>query len=228
MAQFMTLVELAREYDLSIPDVQDCARNLGLPWKKGVTMLNASQVAELRPALDAEQRTKRWQRSRRVEPDVVHVECACCQLTLDSRTDLGAALCDACRHHFAVPGENVERKLARLSDHDERMRKGYVVARENFYDVRRQLAIALQGRDDWREAATKLVRDHVAGPRGHCEKCNKPFPCEPVQILRSVNYGFVRYTERFAGYSDEEVERLANPRRTAEREYWRDETEESG
>lgn len=237
MPQFVRLVELAREYDLSIPEVQDCARKLGLPWSKAITMLNGNQVAELRPALEAEQRTKRWQRDRPasddpehpgVQGDVVHVECACCQLTLHCRADMGEAYCDWCRDHFALPGENLERKIARLTDHDVRMRNAYVRAREAYYDCRRQLASALESRDGWREAVTKLVHDHIAGARGHCNKCNRPFPCETVQILRGVNYGFSKYTERLAGYSDEEVERHTNPRKAAERDYWRDEDGETG
>jgi len=230
MPQFIRLLELAREYELSILEVQGCARELGLPHSKAVTMLNGNQVEKLRPALEAERQTKQWQRKRKapersdgsVHRDVVHVECACCQLTLACRADMGEAYCDVCRDHFAVPGERVERRIARLADHDERMRNSYVRAREAYYDVKRQLVSALESRDNWRTAATKLVHDHIAGPRGRCNKCNQPFPCEPVQILRSVNYGFSKYTERLAGYSDEEVERHTNPRRAAERDYWQD------
>ncbi|MDT5364173.1 MAG: hypothetical protein QOC69_5935 [Mycobacterium sp.] len=50
MPQFTTLYVLGREYGLSIPDTQECARKLGLPWQSAVTKLNANQVAELRPA----------------------------------------------------------------------------------------------------------------------------------------------------------------------------------
>lgn len=226
----MKIFELAREYDLSIPEVQDCARKLGLPWTKGVTMLNGSEVAKIRPALADSQRTKNWQRDRRTESaasregDVVRVECECCQLKLDCRADQGASYCDTCRGHFALPGESVERKIARLTDHDQRMREGYVRAREAYHDCKRQLAKALQGRDDWRTAATKLVHDHIAGPKGKCDKCQKQYPCEPVQILRSVNYGFSKYTERMAGYTDQEVERHTNPRLAAEQALWQDGT----
>jgi hypothetical protein len=223
MTQFIKLVELAREYDLSIRDVQECARKLGLPWSKGVTMLNGGQQAAIRPALADEQRTRRWQKSRRAEVvehgDVVHVECACCQLTLDCRADTGAAFCDACRNHFSIPGEDINRKIARLTDHDQRMRNAYVAARTAFYEGRGATARALQNRDDWKEVATKLVRDHIAGPRGQCDKCKHEFPCETVRIMQSVNSGFYRYAAGLAGYSDDEVGRHTNPRRAPERDF---------
>jgi len=230
MSRFMKIYELAREYDLSTFEVQECARKLGLPHSKAVTMLNAEQVDLLRPALEAEQRMKHWQRSRRgqatnAKGDVVRVECACCQLTLDCRADHGPSLCGACRDHFAIPGESVERKVARLGDHDVRMRKAYLAAREAYHESRRKVASALASRDTWREAATKLVQDHIAGLRGHCNKCNQLFPCEPVRVLQSVNYGYWKFVDGLAGFSEEETERHTNPRKAAEREVWRDEGE---
>lgn len=126
-----------------------------------------------------------------------------------------------------MPGEDVNRKIERLADHDERMRRGYVRAREAFYGCNRRLAHALEDRSGWRTAVTLLVHDHIAGPRGHCDKCKQPYPCETVRILRSVNYGYYKYTERFAGFSDEEVWYHTNPQRTAERDHWPDHEDET-
>lgn len=218
MPQFTMLHVLGREYGLSIPETQECARKLGLPWQSAVTKLNGNQVKELRPALEAQQDLNVWIRSRPIPElsesrDVVRVECGCCQLTLPCRGDLGEALCDRCRTHFEKPGESVDRKLERLGDHDERMRTAYVRAREAYHESRREVGNALQSRDDWREAAVRLVHDHIANGKGRCMKCKHPFPCEPVQIIRSVNYGFYLHAEKLAGFSDDEVGRHVNPRR---------------
>jgi hypothetical protein len=237
MPQWITMAKLAKEYGLRLPEVQECARKVGVPAQKGAAKVPPAQVDRMRPELEAIRRRNQWVRNQqssvsieladhRVEEvqekapdDVVHVECACCQLTLDCRGDLGEPYCGYCRDHFQMPGESTQRKLARLSDHDQRMRAAYVRARSAYYECRgdygARLAHMIENRNEWRAAATRLVIDHRETDKGRCGKCNQSFPCESVKILTRVNRGFARKVETLAGFSDEELERHLHPRRAS-------------
>lgn len=236
MASPYTVATLAKEYGISIREVQECASALGLPMWRGAARVPASQVERLRPSLASARSRKTGlaalrERNMRIElnspitpenksDDWVYVECACCQLRLNCRGDAGMPLCGHCRNHFAQPGESPQRELARLRDHDERMRAAFVRARSAADEYRSKLREMIESRDDWREAAIKLVIDHVEGSNGRCEKCKQSFPCEPVRILSRVNYGFARKAETLAGFSDEELERHLHPRRVSDWDYF--------
>ncbi|MGH3969992.1 MAG: hypothetical protein ACRDTV_18210 [Mycobacterium sp.] len=231
-----TIASLAGDYELSVREVQDCAREVGVSAQRGAAKLQPAQVAKLRPALaSARSRKKAWAERRaeniRLElnnpvpepqsaDDVIHVECDCCQLRLNCRGDVGMPLCDYCRDHYHQPGESRERELTRLRDHDERMRVAFVRARVAADEYRMHLRRIVENRDDWREAAIKLVIDHTEGSDGRCNKCEQPFPCELVRILQGVNYGFARKAESWSCFSDEELDRHLHPNRARDRDYF--------
>ena len=90
---------LPRKCDLSIRDVQECARKVGVPAQKGAAQVSPSQVEKMRPALEAMRRRNQWLRNERasvsveladhrpdrVPGDTVYVECSCCQIRLNCR-----------------------------------------------------------------------------------------------------------------------------------------------
>jgi hypothetical protein len=231
-----TIASLAGQYGISIREVQDCARQLGVSARRGAAILQPSQVEKLRTALaHARSRKEALAKCRaenvrtqlnnptpekQVSDDTIYVECDCCQLRLDCQGDVGMPLCDRCGDHYAQPGESRERELVRLRDHDERMRAAFVRARAAADEYRMHLRRIVENRDDWREAAIKLVIDHTEGGDGRCNKCEQSFPCELVRILQSINYGFARKAEKLAGFSDEELEFHLHPNRVLDREYF--------
>lgn len=234
-----TIAQIAKEYGLSIREVGDCARKVGVSAQRGAAKLHPSQVDKMRGELEAMRRSNESFRAMRdtevhyaladhrpVEPeipdDVIHVECSCCQVRLDCRGDLGQPLCGHCREHYPMPGESVDRELLRLRDHDARMRAAFVRARSACDEYRSKLWRVTENRDDWREAAIRLVMDHREGEKRRCDKCGQSFPCESVRTLRDVNRGFVHRAETAAIFSEEELQRHLHPRRRVDSDYFAD------
>jgi hypothetical protein len=238
MTPSYTVASLGGEYGLPIREVQDIARKAGVSAQRGAAKLSPSQVAKLRPALATARREMeavaavraenlRLQlnnpipETRSVAPgDSVYAECDCCQLRLNCGRDVGMQLCDSCRDHYHRPGESRDRELRRLRDHDERMRAAFLRARAAADEYRQALRGVAENRDDWREAAIKMVIDHTERGDGRCNECEQLFPCELVRILRGVNYGFALKAETYAAFSDEELERHLHPRRVFDSDYF--------
>jgi hypothetical protein len=234
-----TIAQVAKAYGLSIREVGDCARKVGVSAQRGAAKLHPGQVEKMRGELEAMRRRTNSLRAMRdadvhyeladhqpedpkIPDDVIHVECSCCQVRLDCRGDLGQPLCGYCRDHYPMPGEPVERELARLRDHDPRMRAAFVRARSACDEYRSNLRRVTENRDDWREAAIRLVIDHRDDQKGRCDKCRQAFPCEFVRTLASVNRGFVHRAETAAIFSEEELQRHLHPRRRVDSDYFAD------
>jgi hypothetical protein len=243
-----TLAGVGGEYGLSVRETQECARKVGVHRAKGATQLRPAEVEKLRPALAKAQSAKAALDALRTEntraeleslapeppPRVVtDDECDCCHLRLDSHSEMeeGVPLCGHCRDHHYQPGESRNRELARLRDHDKRMRSAFLRARSAADEYRKALRGVAENRDDWREAAVRLVIDHTEGPDRRCTKCDQQFPCELVGILSAVNRGFARKVESLAGFSDKELDRHLHPSRVYDRDYFAsvdDDDEETG
>lgn len=167
------------------------------------------------------QLTERNQSAPAVQP-VKRYECSCCQLTVQGSAGPGPLLCSACVHHYEVAGESIERQLARLGEHDQRMRASYVRARAAADEYRQQRDSAYRQRDDWREAAIKLVHDHYDSGKGRCVRCGQEFPCRPWKLLEELNRGFARRAETWACFTPEELERHLHPKRRRDADYHED------
>jgi hypothetical protein len=167
------------------------------------------QLSQRNPSAPAVQPVKRY-------------ECGCCQLTVQGPTGSGPLLCPACIDHYEVAGESIERRLDRLDEHDQRMRARYVRARAAADEYRQQRDGAYRQRDDWRDAAIKLVHDHYDSGKGRCVRCGQEFPCRPWKLLEELNRGFARRAETWACFTPEDLERHLHPKRRRDADYHED------
>ena len=242
-----TVAQLAKELGVSIPEVQECLRKGGVGMRRGAAQLYPADVRKVREQLgrqrwDEQQRriqresgvniqlSQRNQTAPAVQP-VKRDECCCCQLTVEGPAKSGPLLCPACVDHYELPHESIERRLARLGEHDQRMRGCYVRARAAADEYRQQRDSAYLQRDDWREAAIKLVHDHYDSGKGRCVRCAEAFPCRPWKLLEDLNRGFARRAETWACFTPEELERHLHPKRRRDADYredWDDVDDETG
>lgn len=117
--------------------------------------------------------------------------CACCRLAFEYEAARDAVEvrehCEPCQPHHEIDGEPVERRVARLADHETRLRRwaeGAVLA----VMQSQHEAQAAQGRaraegdarDRWRDLAVEMYRMH-RNCRGTCA-CGLPWPCPTVQV----------------------------------------------
>jgi hypothetical protein len=245
MQQFVTIAELAKRHGMRISEIQECARRAGVSAQSGAAKLYPAQVEKVVAQIAAKRREDQWRHQLRGEgvrvelasheapPKAVyrafkHIECACCRITISNEPEpeRGPAFCPFCVNHFEVPTESIQRTLARLRDHDERMRNGFVSARAMVNQFREQVQNLYRRLDDWRAAAVKIVLDHQdnTDDKGHCKLCGGS-SCRALRILGEVNPGFLRRVEVLACFDDDELERHLHPRRKRDTEYLADDDE---
>ncbi len=136
--------------------------------------------------------------------------CACCGLRVPHRTTGGEeepVRCGLCSTHFEVVGEDEVRLLARLRDHDGRLRRAYQSAWTAATDFEERMKAALHSRDSWRGALVEVALAHEEAGAGRCKCGAKAFPCFTLRALESANRGIARQVERFGVMSDEDRER---------------------
>ncbi len=116
--------------------------------------------------------------------------------------------CPRCQLHFPVAGEAPERELARLRDHDQRLRPGYAVAWNFQSQYHDRMKSALHSRDNWKAALAEVLLAHEEAADGNCKVCHeKEFPCSTWRKLERVNRGIHREVETLAALDDDELSR---------------------
>lgn len=85
--------------------------------------------------------------------------------------------CGACEHHVETPGEPESRTLARLQDHEGRLRYAYRMFWSMAQENREKMKAAFHSRDRWRCALIEVILAHEAAGATGCRFCgSKSFP----------------------------------------------------
>lgn len=135
--------------------------------------------------------------------------CSCCSLPLDRRSlEVSASAstrCLKCSDHFEMLGESDERKLARYTEHEARLKRGWEVASEAATSAERRMKHALRSRDVWKATLVRLVLEHEQDPEGKCRCGAARSPCFTIQKLEGLNLGIARTIERLATLSEDDL-----------------------
>jgi transposase-like protein len=133
--------------------------------------------------------------------------CDCCGLHLPGQpVAQEAARCNRCADHYEISGEDDARALARLQDHDRRLRHAYAVTWTREHEAEERMRAAYHSRDTWRGALVELMGEHEESARG-CTCGAKAFPCPTWKYLERRNRGILRQVEDFLAMKDDERDR---------------------
>jgi hypothetical protein len=139
--------------------------------------------------------------------------CACCRLVIATvRVDGvdGPHTCSACIGHVHIYGEAQERRLARLADHDERLRQAYAQMWQHAEDLDAERRRYRRSRNSWRGALVEVMGRHEERPVG-CSCGAKSFPCATWRALEAANRGITRQVDHFLTLKDDEREAALYP-----------------
>ena len=232
---YIPVHQLAKELGLRPNEVMQMGRDVGVTVVRVASMLSPTQVAKIRElARTLDQRQSRSQtvpspparNSSRVafdgparfatslsEPEHgPDYSCTCCGLRMQrsaTTSDLDVVpRCGACEHHVETPGEPESRTVARLQDHEGRLRYAYRMFWSMAQENREKMKAAFHSRDSWRGALIEVMLAHEAAGATGCRFCgSKSFPCPTWANLDRVNRGIAREVEKFGSLSDEELHR---------------------
>jgi len=132
--------------------------------------------------------------------------CACCGMRVPydpDNLDGQPERCPPCREHYEMRGEDDARLIARLIDHDRRLRPAYAAAWTAATDLEERMKSALHSRDTWRGTLVEIVMAHEETERG-CSCGVKSSPCLTIKTLQQSNRGVSRRVESFASMPDQE------------------------
>jgi len=213
MTQHVRVFELARDLGVGIPIIIEVAERLNLSVRHGVAELTPRQEQLIR----AEVERGGWKdRKRREESDHSpydprfvrrYATCECCEILFSYVGFEKPSWCDTCADHYAVEGESTDRTLARLRNHEQRLRArlSYVSAKATEYETKMKSAFV--SRQKWRAALVEIAVGHEPTGGGRCICGANEFPCATIRLLEYHNKGISREVERFTTLSREELDR---------------------
>jgi hypothetical protein len=151
-----------------------------------------------------------WNVSEVAEIPTIPNGCACCGMRFPREPgDRNQRHCFDCQAHYPQDGEDSERELARLRDHDARLRPGFAAAWHQQSRYEGRMKSAMDSRDKWKAALAEVVLTHEEADDGGCKACHgTKFPCGTWRKLEEANPGIHRKIEALAGLPDEELKRV--------------------
>jgi hypothetical protein len=213
MQQRLRVFELARELGVSISVIVEVAGRLRLPVRRGVAQLTPRQEQLIRDEVDR----GGWRdRKRRVEadsrpyefvPTVRYATCDCCGFPFSYEGWGRPGCCEQCAGHFEIEGEAAERTIARLADHERRLRKGYLFSSSKATEYEGRMKSAFKSRQNWKAALVEVALGHEPTDTGKCACGASESPCATMRLLEYANKGIARQVEQLAALSREELDR---------------------
>jgi hypothetical protein len=221
-----TPAQLCREYQVSQMDMWKLMRELRFNVTRMAALLTDSQERQLRTYWENQTKlkartaigrkasarplppaTRSTGTAREVDMKSYAKTCNCCRRRwfLQSAEDRPEPLCPECRTHYAVGGEDVERRLARAECHANLYRHDRDMAYQHASRMSAERDKAYAARGKWRNALVDVVLDHDERPDGLCW-CGHKYPCRTWQTLQQANRGVHRQVEIWASWSDERLE----------------------
>jgi hypothetical protein len=174
------------------------------PGSNALPVPDALPVLKLRPRAAA-----LWNVSEVAEIPPVPEACACCGIRYPRpHDDRAQQYCPRCRAHYSTEGEQPDRELARLRDHEQRLRQGYAAAWHHQGHFEGRMKSAMHSRDRWKAALAEVVLTHEETEDGSCKACHEQtFPCGTWRKLEEANRGIHRKVEALWGLPEDELER---------------------
>jgi hypothetical protein len=138
-----------------------------------------------------------WNVSEVAEIPPIPNGCACCGMRfLREPGDRERRHCGGCQDHYAIDGEDAARELARLRDHDQRLRPGFAAAWHQQSRYEGRMKSAMDSRDTWKIALAEVMLAHEEADDGICKACRETaFPCSTWRKLDEANPGIHRRIE---------------------------------
>lgn len=215
----MTPGRLAKELGVPKLDMWHAMQELRINAKRMDARVSDRQVGALRTYYSNKQRARARRaaqavvrdRPSSVPPIPVAREfprtCPCCDRRWVHRgiEDLVGTLCPQCEGHRAVPGEDIERRLARAEQHAAIYSQERDAAYEAVQESHRLRVAAYDSRAKWRAAVAEVVLDHDEGPDGLCW-CGHALPCRTWMKLDEANRGIHRQVEKWSSWSEARLE----------------------
>jgi hypothetical protein len=172
------------------------------------------QAAEERAAQAAPTQQRREPLPQRTADETQDVgpprSCACCGIEITVsvstlRADPGdiPRRCRACTGHFEIGGEAPERQLARLAEHDNRLRQAYWEMWRRAQDLNKRLGQSRRSRNSWRGVLVEIMDRHAETTTG-CSCGSKSFPCVTWHALEKGNRGITKEVDHFLTLKDDE------------------------
>lgn len=210
---------LARELHVRPNDVLEAAERIGIHLTRVAATLTPTQADVIR----AEYARRTLHDTRRTLPPPpagvpgvdAHASmstlgpqhaCDCCGLRLPGQPVTEIARCEVCMQHYEVFDEDEARVLARLQDHDRRLRRAYAVTWTREHEAEERMRAAYHSRDTWRGALVELMGEHEESAAG-CACGAKAFPCPTWKHLERANRGILHQVEGFLALKDDERDR---------------------
>jgi hypothetical protein len=212
MQQRLRVFELARELGVSISVIVQVAEDLSLPVRRGVAQLTPRQEQLIREAVerggwrDRRRRVEEEPRTYDVAPTVRYATCECCEFPFSYEGWERPSWCERCREHFEIEDESTERTIARLRDHEQRVRKWYLHASTKATENEGKMKSAYVSRQKWKAALVEVALGHEPTADGKCACGAKESPCATMRLLEYANRGISRQVERLATLSRKELD----------------------
>ncbi len=212
MQQRLRVFELARELGVSIPVIVQVAERLRLPVRRGVAQLTPRQEQLIREEVvrggwrDRKRRAKEEPKSYEVGPVVRYAACGCCGFHFSYELREPSDWCEHCIGHFEIEDESAERTIARLADHEQRLRKRYIYSSGKATEYEGKMKSALESRQKWKAALVEVALGHEPTDKGKCTCCASESPCATMRLLEFANKGIARQVERPTTLSREELD----------------------
>jgi hypothetical protein len=213
MPQRLRVFELARELGVSILVIIQVAERLRLPVRRGIAELTSRQEQLIRNEVDH----GGWRdRQRRVEPEpepyniapaIRYATCECCGFHFSYEIRERSDCCEYCIEHFEIEGESAERTIARLGDHEQRLRKRYLYSSGKATEYEGKMKSAFESRQKWKAALVEVAIGHEPTDKGKCTCGASESPCATMRLLEFANKGISRQVERLTTLSREELDR---------------------
>jgi hypothetical protein len=226
-----TVAVLAKELDIGPNDMLKLARSAGVYVARQAAILNQAQVMKIK-SYAADQKAKqdaaylRVQRPTVPPPTVIDLTvpattpppsrrvgpphaCDCCGVDVSHMPRIEGEFikrCAPCTDHYPIAGEDDQRVMARLTNHESRLRFAYQNIWERDIDSTSRMKGALRTRDTWRATLVTTALAHERKGTGCC--CGaSTFPCFTVRKIEQTNRGIARRIEEFGAMTDDELEK---------------------
>jgi len=214
MTQRLRVFELARELGVTILVIIQVAERLRLPVRRGVAELTPRQEQLIRNEVERGGWRNRKHRTEEepkptynAVPSLRHSTCDCCGFLFTYVSWEQPEWCEHCAGHFETESEPADRTIARLKDHEQRVREWYLAAKSKATEYETRMKSAYESRQKWKAALVEIAIGHEPTDDGRCLCGAKEYPCATVRLLEYANKGISRQVERLAALPREELDR---------------------
>lgn len=212
--QRIAVFELARELHVRPLAIIQSAQRLKINVLRAAATLTAGQAERIRYDVKANGRPVGLVTAPAPAlkaPVQRAATCECCRLHfMYSAYENQPRWCAHCVSHHPGADDDVDRQIARLTDHEARMREKCDAATKAANDYEQRMKDAYSSRQKWKRALVEIVVWHEQTEELSCA-CGAPrWPCMTLRLLEDSNRGIHRAVEALTGLSPEALERELN------------------